>query len=114
MSKPTVYLDTNIISALFYDGGESAAVAHRLAGFQGGSRDRFQGQSRIYGVLLRSHKCGSVSSTNFGKLPQADYQPQRLVDVRLGWECLCHLAIKPDQIGSPAAAGHVLPLDAAL
>jgi predicted nucleic acid-binding protein len=37
---PTVYLDTNIISALFYDRGESAAVARRLATWQWWEQER--------------------------------------------------------------------------
>jgi predicted nucleic acid-binding protein len=38
--KPTVYLDTNVISALYYEGGESAAVARRLATWQWWEQER--------------------------------------------------------------------------
>jgi predicted nucleic acid-binding protein len=49
MKKPTVYLDTNIVSALCYDGGDVAALARRLA-----TREWWAAERRYFVVFASS------------------------------------------------------------
>lgn len=46
MKKPTIYLDTNIISALHYSGSDINAMAHRMA-----TRDWWESERRFFSMF---------------------------------------------------------------
>lgn len=63
MQKPTVYLDTNVFSAYWYEGGDIAAAARRL-------------HTREWWNLERAHFLLQVSATTINELTDGSFRRQ--------------------------------------
>lgn len=64
MKKPTIYLDTNVISLLHYDGREINALSKRMA-----TRDWFESESRFFEIVS--------SAVTEQELADGEYRHQR-------------------------------------
>ncbi|HEY3324829.1 MAG TPA: PIN domain-containing protein [Planctomycetota bacterium] len=60
MTKPSVYLDTNIVSALVYDGRDSAAIARTLATWEWWEHER-----QFFNVYTSSFAEGELEQGKF-------------------------------------------------
>lgn len=65
MTKPTVYLDTNIISSFWYDGGDVAGLARRLT-----TRAWWQDEREHFSVLVSAATEDELAAGKFRR--QAD------------------------------------------